>query len=129
VVDSSSEEEYTMYSINSKATKLLIVGVKLNGVMTAMEVDTGTSVSIMSEKSFESLRDRGTVLNQSHAKLFTYTREQIPVVGTADVRAEHNGQVVTLPIIVTGGTGPTLLGRNWLSLLPLNWKEIFTIHT
>ena len=129
VADSSSEEEYTMYSISSKATKPLIVGVKLNGIMTAMEIDTGASVSIMSEKSFEALRDRGTVLNQSHAKLFTYTGDPIPVVGAVNVRAEHNGQEVMLPLIVTGGTGPTLLGRNWLSSLPLNWKEIFTIHT
>ena len=96
VADLSDEEEYTMYRIGSKATKPLIIGVKLNGIMTAMEVDTGASVSIMSEESFKSLRDGGTVLNRSHAKLFTYTGEQIPVVGAADIRAEHNGQVVTL---------------------------------
>ena len=58
----------------------------------------------MSEESFKSLRDRGAVLSQSSAKLFTYTGEQIPVMGTIDVQAEHNGQVVTLPLIVTGGT-------------------------
>ena len=34
-----------------------------------------------------------------------------------------------LPLIETGGTGPILLGRNWLSSLSLNWKEIFTIRT
>ena len=55
VADLSDEEEYTMYRIGSKATKPLIVGVKLNGIMTAMEVDTGASVSIMSEESFKSL--------------------------------------------------------------------------
>ena len=68
----------------------------------------------------ESLRDRGTVLSQSHAKLFTYTGEPIPVVDVVDVRAEHNGQEIMLPLIVTGGTGPTLLGQNRLSSLPLN---------
>lgn len=125
VAELSDEEEYAMYRIGSKATKPLIVGVKLNGIMTAMEVDTGASVSIMSEESFKSLRDRGTALGQLHAKLLTYTGEQIPVVGATD---EHNGQVITLPLIVTGGTGPTLLGRNWLSSLKLNWQEIFTIH-
>ena len=118
-----------MYNIKSKASKPLIAGVKLNGIMTAMEIDTGASVSMMSEESFGSLRDSGTVLGQSHAKLFTYTGEQIPVAGAVDVRAEHNGQEVMLPLIVTKGTGPTLLGRNWLSSLPLNWKEVFTIHT
>ena len=130
IAESSNEGEYAMYSIGSKAARPLIVGIKLNGLMTAMEVDTGASVSLMSEESFKSLRDRGTVLSQSNAKLFTYTGEQIPVLGATDVRAQHNGQVVTLPLIVTGGIGPTLLGRNWLSSsLKLNWQEIFTIHT
>ena len=56
-----------------------------------MEIDTGESVSIMCEKSFELLRDRGTVLSQSHAKLFTYTGQPIPVVhvGAVDVHGQN----------------------------------------
>ena len=36
------------------------------------------------------------------------------------VRVEHNGQVADLPLIVTKGTGPSLLGRNWLAALKLD---------
>ena len=42
----------------------------------------GAAVSVMSEESFKSPRDIGTV---SHAMLFTYTGERVPVVGAADV--------------------------------------------
>ena len=62
-------------------------------------------------------------------KLSTYTGEPIPVIGTTDVHVEHHGQVATLPLIVTRGQGPSLLGRDWLSALKLNRKEIFSVRT
>ena len=42
---------------------------------------------------------------------------------------EHNGQRVELPLIVTRGKGPSLLGRNWLSVLKLHvdWQRILTV--
>ena len=32
-----------------------------------------------------------------------------------------------LPLIVTRGNGPSLLGRNWLSVLKLDWQRILTV--
>ena len=72
--------------------------------------------------------ERVTALYQSSAKLFTYTGESIPVLGTTDIRVDLNGQTATLPLLVTRGKGPSLLGWNWLSAVQLNWKEILTIH-
>ena len=40
---------------------------------------------------------------------------------------EHNGQSVPLPLIITEGRGPTLLGRNWMEALRLDWRTIFKI--
>ena len=34
------------------------------------------------------------------------------------------GQTTTLPLVVVKGDGPTLLGRNWLTQIRLNWNEI-----
>ena len=41
---------------------------------------------------------------------------------------EHNGQTVTLPLFVTRGAGPSLLGRNWLEALKLDWQQIFSVQ-
>ena len=67
-------------------------------------------------------------LTQSAAKLCTYTGQTIQVVGSTDVEVEHNGQRATLPLLVTRGSGPSLLGRNWLEVLQLDWQNIFAVH-
>ena len=51
------------------------------------------------------------------------------MVGTADVEVRHNSQTVTLPLIITRGSGPSLLGRNWLTTLRLDWQKIFQVKT
>ena len=40
-----------------------------------------------------------------------------------NVKYEDQEKVVT--VIVTPGSGPSLLGRNWLHHICLNWKQIF----
>ena len=69
------------------------------------------------------------MLRSSGAKLVTYTGESINVVGAAVVTVKYNEQVATLPLIITSGTGPSLLGRDWLSVLKLDWKEIFVLQS
>ena len=125
----ADEEEYPMYTVRNRTTKPLIAEVTLNGVSMKMEVDTGASVSIMAEENFQMLLDKGATLRPTQAKLFTYTGDPIPVVGTTDVEVEHQGQAATLPLIVTRGQGPSLLGRDWLAALKLNWKEMFSVCT
>ena len=36
----------------------------------------------------------------------------------------YEGQTEILPLVVVKGEGPTLLGRNWLSKIKLNWSQI-----
>ena len=124
-----SSEDYPMYTVNTPTNKPLLVEVNLNGVDTKMEVDTGASVSIIAEDEFQKLRADGATFHPTNAKLFTYTGESIPVAGATEVQVKHNGQVVTLPLIVTRGRGPCLLGRDWLTTLKLDWTEIFSVHT
>ena len=88
--DSSEDDvEYTLYHINSGSNQPLVVDVKLNGIAHPMEVDTGASVSLMSEESFQTMKESGLILNTTKVKLSTYTGEVIAVAGTANVTMEH----------------------------------------
>ena len=59
--------------------------------------------------------------------LNTYSGEPIVVVGEFDVAVTYNEQQATLPLIVIEKAGPSLLGRNWLSTITLDWKSIGTV--
>ena len=88
-----------------------------------MELDTGASVSLISAKTFATLQS-SRQLQKSNTVLRTYSGEQIRVVGNIDVSVKYNTQVVTLPLLVIEGEGPSLLGRNWLKHIKLDWKNI-----
>ena len=100
-----------------------MVNLQLNGVPVTMEVDTGATVSLMSQDSQrcffpEAVLDRPTV------RLTTYTTEAIPVVGIMTVQVEYLSYVEPHTFYVVQGNGPTLLGRDWLQHVRLDWKRL-----
>ena len=99
------------------------VHVEVDKISIPMEVDTGASVSVMSENVYHRLWPRRG-LNTTTIRLQNYSREPITVVGSTDVHVVYQGQTTTLPLVVVKGDGPTLLGRNWLTHIRLNWNEI-----
>ena len=44
------------------------------------------------------------------------------------VHVEHNDQSAELPLLVVAGSGPPLLGRNWLQKIKLNWPQLYSLH-
>lgn len=99
------------------------VCVGVDNCSVTMEVDTGASVSIMSEAMYHKLWP-GRSLSTSSIRLQTYSKEPIPVVGGTEVQVAYEGQTAKLPLVVVKGEGPTLMGRNWLSQIRLNWSQI-----
>ena len=100
-------DEYEMYQVSSDKTQPLVIPVKINGVDIDMELDTGASVSLVSEEKLRQWQKSTSItLKPSKAKLLTYTKEAIGVVGSTEVTVEHNQQSATLPLIVTKGAGP-----------------------
>ena len=88
-----------------------------------MEVDTGAAVSIISMDTYQKLFS-GTKLNSSNLRLKTYTGKPMPVSGELDVEVHYGSQVCSLSLTVVEGAGPSLLGRDWLVHLTLDWKAI-----
>ena len=101
----------------------IIVPVSLNGVPLNMELDTGASVTVISE---ETLRNNipNVELSDSNVRLKTYTGEELKIVGQTVVNVQYENQECELPIQVIQGNGPALLGRNWLRNIRLNWGTI-----
>lgn len=96
-----------------------------------MEVDTGAALSLISEETYNSLWANSTspALQKSDAKLKSYTGEIIQVKGTIEVEVEYQDQKAKLPLTVVSGCGPSLLGRNWLRHLRLDWSRLHHITT
>ena len=45
------------------------------------------------------------------------------------VKVNYGQQEGKLSLLVDYGRGPSLLGRDWLSSLQLNWQEIHSLHS
>ena len=72
--------------------------------MVAMEVDTGASVSLMSEKVFRELWPRRS-LTTTKVRLCNYNKDPIQLVGCCEVHVVHRGQTAKLPLLVVEGSG------------------------
>ncbi len=128
-VDAKEDADDTTpsYPLHYSATSRTITpAVLLNEVETVMEIDTAATLSTMSEHSYNSLwqSDVRPQLKPTTARLSTYTKENIQVLGQITVE-----QTRRLPLLVVPGDGPTLLGHYWLECIHIDWPKIHQLHT
>ena len=98
----------------------------MDEVPLAMEIDTGACVLLFSEQTFNrSFPNRA--LKLSNTRLSAYSGHALTTLGMLDTVVSYGGQKENLPLVVVAGTGPSLLGRNWLSTIQLDWKSIGAI--
>ncbi|XP_039618075.1 uncharacterized protein K02A2.6-like [Polypterus senegalus] len=93
-----------------------------------MQVDTGATVSIISETWCKTFMPHKQ-LEETFMDLRTYSEERIVLIGKTDVEVKYKEQSVVLPVVVTKGSKAALLGRNWLKVLKLDWASLFQIKS
>ena len=121
--------EYTVFTLPSQQTKPLQTDIEVEGHYLNMDIDTGVAVSIISEKAYASLSHiQKLSLQPTQVKLHTYTGESISVLGELSVNVTCQGTSHTLPLFVVKEDGPSLIGRNWLAMIQLDWKNIFAMN-
>ena len=89
---------------------------KLDNCVVKMEVDTGATVSDVSD-------------HFSREGLTTLSGAPQSLHNCCNANVEYNGQSAQLPLVVVGCSGPTLLGRDWLSQIRLDWHQIHHVHS
>uniref|UniRef100_A0A3B3C7M6 Gypsy retrotransposon integrase-like protein 1 n=1 Tax=Oryzias melastigma TaxID=30732 RepID=A0A3B3C7M6_ORYME len=125
--DSEDEEEVHVLSLDDDEDDGYWITVLLENTPVRMQVDTGTRVSLISEKVYKT-KLKHLALNETKLKLRTYTGDPVSVVGMINVTVKYQTQTSTLPLYVVAGDRPALLGRRWLKKIRLNWQEVFVIR-
>ena len=131
--DNSSESDdlrvTPIFVLGARTSKPIEVEMLLNDKPVRMELDTGAAVTIMSKRQQQALFP-GASLHSSNVRLKSYTGEQVEVVGEMAVNVVYNNsEQKSLSLTVVSQEGPTLLGRNWLPHIVLDWKSISAVYT
>ena len=126
-VQEDLDEEHSLNHIHAEPGQPYHVDLLIDGKPLSMEVDTGASLSLISEATFRVHFPRGS-LKPSRARLVTYSKENSATLGQMEVLVTYEEQQAVLPLIVVAGSGPSLLGRNWLGKIRLDWKAIKVVR-
>ena len=124
--------EYSLFHTQGQKSPAPIqITLAVNGADLSMELDTGATLSIISEETYRKLFSAGKAptLKASKAQLKTYTGEVIQILGEIEVKIQYKGQEKKLNLLVVAGKGPSLLGRDWLNHIKLDWSQLNHLHT
>lgn len=93
-----THDEHELFHIHQeKPEPSIMVPVKVNGEKFSMDLDTGASVSIMSEETWRR-RFPNVALQESQIKLKTYIGEALEIIGRARVEVIYRDQIAMLPL-------------------------------
>ena len=129
-----TQEQYTLYQLDDTPLPKTCenpykVTLTIEGKSVLMDIDTGASLSLVSEHTYQELWPT-VPLQETSVTLTTYTGTPLKVLGLMKATVGYEQQTVTLPLplLVVAGLGASLLGRNWLEKLTLNWKAIYSVN-
>ena len=116
-----------IHAVSSSAPRSYKVSMKINKIPITIELDTGASVSLVSEATWADKLNKPNI-QPCTLSLQSYSNRSLKVLGQCQVGVSVYRREANLPLIVVEGSGPPLFGRNWLEKIQLNWDEIAKIN-
>ena len=102
------------------------VKLNVNGSDLPFTIDTAASVTIIGENTYRRFF-KNLPCVPSAVKLFSYSGQEIPTIGEISVDVKYKQTEKNLKLVVAKGKKVSLLGRNWLKQIKLDWKEVFSV--
>ena len=96
---------------------------KVNSVPLEVEINTGAAVNFVSKTTWEGKLNNPT-LKPCPLVLKGYPDSKLHLMGCCDVEVEAGETIKQLELIVCKENGLSLVGRNWLEEIKLNWSQI-----
>ena len=118
-----TQPTYSLFTVtdgHKKNNGPFVVSVLVNSTPLCLEVDTGAAITIISKDTYHHALSDTPPLEPSSRILRTYTGEQLNVLGVLKVNIQYQSQTADLELTVVEGSGPSLLGRDWLQVLTLD---------
>ena len=119
-------EQLSAESVNRVKPYVVNVQLGRGQINCKMEVDTCASRSIASKYVYDAelsdypIQPVGVILRN-------YSGEKIRVVGKITVPVKYGNQEHILDLIVVEGNLPALFGRDWLSKIRVDWRNVFSV--
>ncbi|KAK4321215.1 hypothetical protein Pmani_007945 [Petrolisthes manimaculis] len=127
ISEDSELEYYTICNVSSLKNSAIEVTMEVQSRDLTMQVDTGAAISLISKSTYKMMFSN-IPLEKFKKRLTTYTGQVIKVYGCAKVDVKYGDQRVScLPLVVVEQDGPSLLGRNWLAHIRLDWPNICSV--
>lgn len=121
-IDPTSSEEEPVYQMSLKKYPAVSIPVLVNNLTLPMEVDTGSSLSCISEHNYLHLF-ANFPLKQCRLTLKFYDGSKTTPLGYIEVPVKYNKTNKVLDLYVIKGGTTTLLGRQWLTELGIQVPE------
>ncbi|KAL0872183.1 hypothetical protein ABMA27_004590 [Loxostege sticticalis] len=112
------EDDGKLFNISSRHGEPMVEKVTVLGLPIQFEVDSGSSVTLVSDVSFRKWFP-DVPLSPTTKKLMTYIGDNIECVGVARLPVTYLHQTHDLDFYVVHGVGPPLLGRDFISQFKL----------
>ena len=131
VPDGCDDFMSSVFNVNSKSSTnapAIMVPVTINSVPVQMELDTGASPSLMSYHDY--MKYLPHVPLEETDRTFHAYGEGIPLKSAGKLMADvqYKSQRAVLPLFVVHAQpgAPSLLGREWMRQIRLDWTQIFS---
>lgn len=106
------------YNIRCVKGKPMTERVSISGLCLEFEIDSGSAVSVVSEKTYNSYF-KNIPLSATNKKLLSYTGDSIVTTGIVSLPISYGGVTRTLCVYIVRDGGPPLLGRDFIHMFNL----------